>query len=455
MSAQDAGPNILFRDARRRLFGSRQALADAVNQLVPDAYRVSDNDIGKIERGQVTWPRQPRRDAYRQTLQAATDPELGFFDRRAPQAEGAGSVTEVSSSPKISVPRLVSSSLSKDSALAAAASPHWEHQLLSGDPASAVDAGFGPADQFQIFDSPVGEWNSFSVVTSMLVQQRQNVAPSALLNLVEAHRECLSTLFRHPGSRPIRKEIGAMLGEASVVASRLWSAQGNRSMALAHCAYARRLADQLQHPRLGATARIFESNLHSDASTLIEANGDVMVGLRLLDEAAAASHLLSAPARARIAAEQAQTFAALGLRREADSALERAYEAAKEIEPDDRIGLYSDWSVNRVRVYEGTCRLLLRSPKQAIEVLESAVENLAEDQQHTNVMLAAQVDLASSYAETGEVEECCSLLGATYDRLIAVGNLRGIHRARQARRRLEAWNGERSIRQLDARMKTA
>ncbi len=51
MSAKDAGPNTLFRDARRRLFGSRQALADAVNQLVPDAYRVSDNDIGKIERG--------------------------------------------------------------------------------------------------------------------------------------------------------------------------------------------------------------------------------------------------------------------------------------------------------------------------------------------------------------------------------------------------------------------
>ncbi|GGN38214.1 hypothetical protein FHR83_005448 [Actinoplanes campanulatus] len=438
------------------MFGSRQALADAVNQLVPDAYRVSDNDIGKIERGQVTWPRQPRRDAYRQTLQARIDAELGFFDRRAPQAEGTGSVTEVRSSPKINAPRLVSSSFleeSAESALAVGAGFDAE------DPGLWTRMGEEPpgslADQFQTLDSSNGEWNSFSVVTSMLAQQRQNVAPAALLNLVEAHRECLYTLFRHPGSQPIRKEIGAMLGEASVVASRLWSAQGNRSMALAHCAYARRLADQLHHPRLGATARIFESNLHSDASTLIEANGDVMVGLRLLDEAAAASHLLTAPARARIAAEQAQTFAALGLRREANLALECAYEAAEEIMPEDRIGLYSDWGINRVRVYEGTCQLLLRSPEKAIEVLEPAVKNLAEDQQQTNVMLAAQVDLASSYAETGEVEECCSLLGATYDRLAAVGNLRGIYRARQARRRLEAWNGERSIRQLDARMKTA
>ncbi|MBG0569185.1 hypothetical protein [Actinoplanes aureus] len=85
MPTLDVVPNTLFRDARRRLFGSRQALADAVNQLVPDAYRVSDNDIGKIERGQVTWPRQPRRNAYRQTLQAATDEDLGLFDKRGQQ----------------------------------------------------------------------------------------------------------------------------------------------------------------------------------------------------------------------------------------------------------------------------------------------------------------------------------------------------------------------------------
>jgi tetratricopeptide (TPR) repeat protein len=90
VSGSGTTPNSPFRDARRRLFGSRQALADAVNQLVPDAYRVSDNDIGKIERGQVTWPRQPRRDAYRQTLQAATDEDLGFYDRRGHMSSAGG-----------------------------------------------------------------------------------------------------------------------------------------------------------------------------------------------------------------------------------------------------------------------------------------------------------------------------------------------------------------------------
>jgi hypothetical protein len=131
----------------------------------------------------------------------------------------------------------------------------------------------------------IDEWNSFSTMTSMLAQQRQAVSPSALLGMVEAHRDCLSTLFRKAERAPVRADIGAMLAEASIVASRLWSAQGNRALAVAHCAYVRQLGDRLGNARISATARIFESSLHSEAATLMEADGDIMIGLRLLDEA--------------------------------------------------------------------------------------------------------------------------------------------------------------------------
>jgi len=47
-------PNNLFRDARIRLFGTRESLAEAVNAQLPPAYVVAANDIGKIERGIVT-----------------------------------------------------------------------------------------------------------------------------------------------------------------------------------------------------------------------------------------------------------------------------------------------------------------------------------------------------------------------------------------------------------------
>ncbi|MGW0214995.1 helix-turn-helix domain-containing protein [Micromonospora chokoriensis] len=301
-------------------------------------------------------------------------------------------------------------------------------------------------------DYLVGEWNSFSTLTSMLAQQRQAVSPDALLGLIEAHRDCLSTLYRKAGRAPIRADIGAMLAEASIVASRLWSAQGNRALALAHCAYARQLGDRLGSRRIGATARIFESNLHSEAATLIDADGDIMIGLRLLDEAARASTDLSPPARARVAAEQAQAFAALRLPREATAALKRAEEAVNDLSPVDCVGLYSDWSSARLHVYAGTCHLLLGQPHQAVTVLESAVQMLQHDHANANVALAAAVDLASAYADAGELEQSCTLLGATYDQLKAGGNHRGIARAQRARQRLDRWRDEPLVLELEEQM---
>ncbi|MEU8299766.1 helix-turn-helix transcriptional regulator [Micromonospora sp. NPDC048909] len=301
-------------------------------------------------------------------------------------------------------------------------------------------------------DYLMGEWNSFSTLTSMLAQQRQAVSPSALLGLIEAHRDCLSTLYRKAGHAPIRADIGAMLAEASIVASRLWSAQGKRALALAHCASARHLGDRLGNRRISATARIFESNLHSEAATLIEADGDIMIGLRLLDEAARASAHLNAAARARIAAEQAQAYAALRLPREAAAALERAENAVNDLSPADCVGLYSDWSNARLHVYEGTCHLLLGQLHQAIKVLENAVQMLEPDQSNINVALAAAVDLASAYAEAGELEQGCALLGNTYDQLKAGGNHRGIARAQRARERLARWRAEPAVLELEEQM---
>jgi hypothetical protein len=314
----------------------------------------------------------------------------------------------------------------------------------------------GGATETADLDLPSGDWNSFSVVTSMLAQQRQAVEPQALLKLAEAHRDCLSALFRK--ARPsdaVHADLGAMLGEASIVASRLWSAQGNRLLALAHCAFARNLADRLGNLRLGATARIFESNLRSEAATMIEADGDIMIGLRLLEEAAAASDYLGSAARARVAAEQAQAYAAVQLPQEARAALERARKAADDITPEDRAGLFSDWNATRLDVYEGTCHLLVGEQAKAIAALEPVVKKSEQDRANTNVVLAAKVDLASAYAAAGELEKSCHLLGDTFEQLTAMGNLRGIGRAHRARDRLTRWNGETPVKELDARISAA
>jgi hypothetical protein len=180
-----------------------------------------------------------------------------------------------------------------------------------------------------------------------------------------------------------------------------------------------------------------------------------MIGLRLLEEAAAASEHLSPAARARIAAEQAQAYAALKMPDQTKWALGRAAEAVSEMTDEDCIGLYSDWSPSRLLVYKGTCHNLLGRSHKAIGELETAVNDLASDRANTNVLLAAKVDLAGAYAESGQLEKSCDMLADTYGKLKAVGNLRGVRRAKRARARLSRWDSEPTVLELDEKMNAA
>jgi hypothetical protein len=478
--------NTLLSQARRRLFSpsgsgrpmSRQELAEAVNAYLWRTYkideRLDETDIGKLERGENRWPGAQRRDAFRAVLHAATDAELGFYIIRGQQAEPAAKARERSSAPSadftngefVSVPvqaanGVIAYLIARRESLAALARAipalaFPEYLAASAAPVAArlTDVADLLVPSASALESRPAEPSSFATVTRLLASQRQAVAPDALLSLVEAHRDSLMMLFRKAGSDPVRGDIGALLGETSVVASRLWSAMGNRSLAIANCAFARQLADKLNNPVLGATARIFESNLHSEAATLIGTEGDILLGLRMLEEAATVDRLLSPAARARIAAEQAQAYAVLKLRRECQEALDRARTAVDEIDDTDRTGLFSDWNPSRLLVYEGTCWLFLGDGEKAVGALNQAVRQSEADQGNVNVLLAARVDLASAHAESGELQEGCKLLGDTYVRLLDMGNHRGIERARRARERLAPWRHERPVRDLDERIRT-
>jgi len=83
--------NSLLSDARRSLRSpsgsgrvlSRQEVAEAVNAYLWNTHgvqdRLSDNDVGKLERGEHRWPGRLRREALRAVLGAASDAELGFY----------------------------------------------------------------------------------------------------------------------------------------------------------------------------------------------------------------------------------------------------------------------------------------------------------------------------------------------------------------------------------------
>ncbi len=109
-------PNDRFRAARLRLPSpsgsgepmSRAEFAEAANKLLPSCDPdgpITANHIGKIEQGITTWPRAPRRMAFRAVLGVRTDAEIGLFNlRRRRTSELPVGTAEVSTAPRPILP---------------------------------------------------------------------------------------------------------------------------------------------------------------------------------------------------------------------------------------------------------------------------------------------------------------------------------------------------------------
>ncbi|GAA0546936.1 hypothetical protein GCM10010172_30830 [Paractinoplanes ferrugineus] len=116
MTSSRRPPNLLLRAARLRLESttgdgpmSREELADLANSIMDPRDQdgpVTANDIGKLERGLVSYPRKYRRQALRTILKVETDAEIGLVNRRIRPTDaipgalplaGAGATVERSS----------------------------------------------------------------------------------------------------------------------------------------------------------------------------------------------------------------------------------------------------------------------------------------------------------------------------------------------------------------------
>jgi hypothetical protein len=98
-------PNLLLQQARERLpsatdpgeHASRQELADLVNTWLYDNRErhggLTQEYVGKLERGEVRWPNSDYREAFRTILGAERDRDLGFS--RSRRAKPATTVTDV------------------------------------------------------------------------------------------------------------------------------------------------------------------------------------------------------------------------------------------------------------------------------------------------------------------------------------------------------------------------
>ncbi len=95
---RDLPPNKKLRAARERLLSpsgsgrpmSTQELAEAINTWLWDTYRQQEHltyrDVAALERGDVRWPGERRREAFRAVLGVNSDAGLGFYINRRPAA---------------------------------------------------------------------------------------------------------------------------------------------------------------------------------------------------------------------------------------------------------------------------------------------------------------------------------------------------------------------------------
>ncbi len=103
--------------------------------------------------------------------------------------------------------------------------------------------------------------------------------------------------------------------------------------------------------------------------------------------------------------------------------------------------------------FAGNCALLLGRPRVASSILE---ETLAAELALTSQRSAVLTDLGAAYAQQGEVDRACELMGEAVAVASAARLAEYVARARRARREhLVAWADSSAVRQLDEKLRLA
>lgn len=143
---------------------------------------------------------------------------------------------------------------------------------------------------------------------------------------------------------------------------------------------------------------------------------------------------------------QAEAFSNLKNKRECLDTLEQA-ERVISLADDGEDAHWTGFSRETLAGYEGICYMRLEMPKEARNVLQQSLESLpAGPTRRKSIVLS---DLATTYAQEGEVEEACriadeSLLIATRSK-----SARAIQRLRELQHRLQPWNDHISVKRFN------
>jgi hypothetical protein len=377
---------------------SREELADLVNQLDdgsdPDG-PVTANHVGKLERGVNTWPRAPRRAAYRAALQVATDAEIGFVNRRRRPTD-----CPVLERPAWSIPT------GKTGQHLVDLGPVMSRRdtLLATITSVAAAAGLlgRPETQRRVGTADVARVRA---VTALFRSVEYEWGGGVLYRQIADFAETVTGLVSCAGST-VQPGLLVAVGEARQLAG--WAAfdTGRHSDAQRHWLSAERACVAAGDLRLAARVRYCQARQFQH----LRHNRDAVETLRL-----ARDHLGSqtTPAiTAMIDGAEAASLAALGQHDEALKRLASASDAFDRTTPDgepDWMRFYDRGEVlaQHGRVFRDMARHDRRHGRAAVDWVTQAIDAFKTENVRSTVL--NEVGLCSALLLAGEPEQAVSI----------------------------------------------
>lgn len=267
---------------------------------------------------------------------------------------------------------------------------------------------------------------------------------------VRAHLEAILVLLDHPMGGDTRRDLEAAAATTAVFAGLVSIAVGRLDSAAVYLEIALRNAREAEDAENEAMALLFSSQLHSRICPP-RPTGDPVMARSLLEAADQRLGRTTAPvANAWVLLRTAEEEAAADVRaafRLADEA-DRLTAAAGPIPID---GLCSRWSTDLHVAYRGNIFVLAGQPARGIPLLEAALAAFPKEMVATRPMATA--DLGDAYAQLGEIDHACALLGQALAQAAAAGVADPVMRVGKVReQRLAAYAGHASVRELDEQL---
>jgi hypothetical protein len=274
--------------------------------------------------------------------------------------------------------------------------------------------------------------------------------PHLIRRQLRAHLETILVLLDHPMGGDMRRDLEAAAATTAAFAGFVSILVDRPDSAGVYLEIALRSAREAEDAESEAMALLFSSQLYSRVCPA-RPTSDPARALALLE---AADHRLgrsTAPAaNAWVLLRAAEEVAAADARtafRMADDA-DRLTAGVSPIPAD---GVCSRWSPDLHVVYRGSICLHAGLPGRAIPLLEAALAALPKELIATRPMATA--DLGGAYAQFGEIDHACELLGGALTQAASAGlpdTERRVQRIRD--RRLAVHAAHVAVRELDEQL---